>query len=660
MNFLLRCHYLYVHRIIIILFPILTPEGSAVALFGSSSGKSNELKVIKNIVIAEGLPQPKIDGVWNKHSDVGKKFCIWAYYTEENFEDYLKLSNEMGARILCRPGGFSGNWGHFEINPRIYPGGIPSILEHSKQAKKKGIGLTLYTLTTFLKPNPDPEPYLTPVPDERLQEWEPKTRLSRKLHKNDKEIFLEKTDDVLAVLKNTRWKVIRIGDELIELEKYTVKENHIVATDCERGAFHTIISDHPGNSEVRLMFVAGYRNFYPGTLDLSNEFSERLGDILLEADLDLFVVDGFESCLETGYGSYTGNIFLRNFYDKCVQNNKELLVTTSMMSQYTWHIFSHISWGEGDQERGVRGSMLDYRLARQLELSRNLMPNKLGQYYPSIATAEDINWIMALATGWDAGVDFQLNVKTVMENPEYKKIIKILQLWEEARADKAFSEEQKMELRQTDVLYKLSKNNYGEWDLTFDRFWQNEKIQILPPSVMAAKPVSSGTESVRPLSIDWSWTHNPGLYDEVGLSDDLIHSGGTRETLWTVDYPPYIESPESWYPTSDRHFQFVIRLPDDAPGAVRNFKVTVNDELVEIPATLQPGQYLTIPHLLEMVCIYNSDHKIDGEVFLHGYLPKVKKGETATVGLSCVPVDKNAKPEVIMNVRFQNGYYYHR
>jgi hypothetical protein len=362
--------------------------------------------------------------------------------------------------------------------------------------------------------------------------------------------------------------------------------------------------------------------------------------------------------MEAGYGSYTGNIFLRNFYDKCVQNKKEVLATTSLFTQYTWHIFSHISWGEGDQERGVRGTMLDYRLSRQMRLGRNLMPNKLGQYYPGNATLEDINWIMAFATGWDSGVDFQLNVKEMRSNPEYIKIVESLQLWDRARAENAFTEQQKMALRQTDVLYKLSRKTDGGWDLKFDRFWQSEKINILPPSVMNAKPVSGGSESVKPCSIDWSWTHNPGLYDEVGLSDDLIQRSGTKETTWTINYPPFTESKKSWYPTSDRHFQFVVRLPKEASGAVKNITVSINGKMVEIPAILQPGQYISIPHLIEIACIYNENHQVIGEVKLHGYLPSVSKGSTATVSLTCEPVDAKSNPEVILNVRCQNGYFY--
>lgn len=638
--------------------PDLTVIGSSVALFGCPAGKANELGIIEKIEMGEGLPHPIFDGKWNKLSREGQKFCIWAGYTEKDFGDHLSLSKEMTARILCRPGGFFKNWGHFEINPKIYSGGIEAIREDSKKAKKEGIGLTLYSLTTFLKPNPEPEPYVSPVPDERLQTWKAQTRLAKGINKNDKVIAFLNTVDLIETLNAASTRVIRIDNEIIEFKSYSIENNEIIASECQRGAFYTDPADHASQSNVRLMYVAGYHNFYPGTLDLSNEFSDRLNKILVETDLDNFVVDGFESCQETGYGDYTGNIFLKKFYEKCVENKKEVLVTGSGFSAYTWHIVSHISWGEGDQERGFRGTMLDYRLYRQLQLRRNLMPYKLGQYYPDNATAEDIEWLMALMTGWDSGVDFHLNLSNFKNNPEYRKKVEVFQLWEQARDENAFSEHQKMALRQTDAIYKLSHKPDGGWDLKFDRFWQNEKLNILPSSVMNAKPLNGGLESVRPCSIDWSWTHNPGLYDEVGLSDDLIHRTGENETSWEVTFPPYEESKKSWYPTSERNFQFIIRLPENAPCSVGNFRVKVDGQIVDIHYVLEPGQYISIPHTLELACIYNKDHHITGEIYLHGALPKVKKGKTSTVSLSCEPVKSKAKPEVILNARFQNGYFH--
>jgi len=406
------------------------------------------------------------------------------------------------------------------------------------------------------------------------------------------------------------------------------------------------------------MYVNGYHNFYPGTIGLSNEVSDKLSDILINTEQHNFVVDGFESCLETGYGCYAENLFLRNFYNKCRAHNYETLVTGSNFTQYTWHVMSQSSWGEWDLVRGFRGTMLDYRIDRQLRLIRNLMPNKMGQYQPDKATVDDISWIMALSAGWDSGLDMQINIDKFKLNPQYEEILKTIQLWTEARDKKVFTEKQKMELRQTDIQYKLSKNLDGSFKLDFDKYWHVDSVKILPSSILNARPVNGGKESVMPCSINWFWTHNPATYAEIGLSDDLLYSSEKDTMKWLIDYPIYADSTISWYSMTERHFQFVLRVPSSADCGACNFKVSVDGKILDIPVTLHPGEYISIPHIIPMACIYNAKHKVIGEQFFRGSIPVVKTGSTVTVGLSCEPLDKSKKANAILNIRCQNGYFF--
>ncbi len=642
--------------------PGLTVVGSAAALFGADAGEENELEAIEKIVLAENLPHPMFNGEWVKRSIEGKKLHIWAHYNEQNFKDHLAFCKETGARHLIRPMGFYSNWGHFDIDKQLYPGGIPSLARDSKEAKKHGVGTNLYSFGTFIKPVSKKEPYIAPIPDDRLQTWRPEAKISKAITETDTIIFLQYDKEVEAVLKTANTKVIRVDNEMIEFNDFSLKGKEIIATQCIRGTFHTNASAHAAASRARIMFVAGFHNFYPGTMSLLNEISDKLVDILVKTDQDFFIMDAFEAPYETGYGNYGSNMFMGNFYDKCIENNKEILVTLGGMSQYSWHFKSQASWGEFDLERGVRGSMLDYRISRQIDLRNNLIPKKLGQHYPNHATAEDAEWLMAVATGWDSGLDLFLNIDTIRQNPHYKRIVEILHLWTEARNAKIFTKEQKMALRQTDVQYKLSRKEDGTWDLKFDKFWQNENLKVLPPSVMGAKAVNGGENSVKPCSIDWFWTHNPGAYDEVGLSDDLVHTNGTKSSSWTVNYPDYTERefPESWFPTETRYFQSVLRIPKDSPSGASNFKVSINNETMEIPVTLKPGEYISIPHIVPIACIYDASHKVIGEKTIGGRItpPIVKKGSTATVSVSCEPTEKNEKAAIVMNVSCQNGFFF--
>ena len=83
-----------------------------------------------------------------------------------------------------------------------------------------------------------------------------------------------------------------------------------------------------------------------------------------------------------------------------------------------------------------------------------------------------------------------------------------------------------------------------------------------------------------------------------------------------------------------------------------------NGKSIELPVTLQPGQYLSIPHPVEWACVYNEKNEIVNEVFFRGNLPKIVKGSTVTVSLSCEPVDAKQKPEVIVNVQHKNGFIF--
>ncbi|MDR0391052.1 MAG: hypothetical protein LBH59_04025, partial [Planctomycetaceae bacterium] len=632
----------------------VTVVGSAVALYGCPSGKKTELSAIEKIVLAEKLPYPKYEGVWNKYSDAGQRFSIWTYYNENNFDTYLELSKTLSSKILCQRSNVFSNWGHFNIDPKVYPNGVAAIREDSKEARKSKMATTLYSMTTFLKPASEPEPYMSPIPDERLLTWRPEAKLAGNISATDTTITIQNSKDVEAIFRRT--PVIRIDNEFIRYTKSKVDGDKIIIEEAKRGAFYTQATEHSDQSRTRFMvFSPGYYDvFFAGTLDMSNECSDCLSDLMIEGDFDNFIVDGYESCFETGYGTYASNIFMQRFYDKLTKNNKEFLSTGSLLTNYSWHFFSHISWGEVDHRRGFRLSMLDYRLSRQWTLRRNLMPNKFGQYTnASKATAEDINWVMGLVAGWDSGVDLNLSYGELKRNPDYEQIVKHITLWEQAMSEKSLTEHQKMLLRQTDSIYKLTRKDDGGWDLKLDKRWQYDKVKILPPSVMNATPVSDGVESVKPLSIDWSWTHNPAPYDEIGLSDDLVSRADGKESSWKVTYPQYND--KGYF--SGRHLQYVIRVPENAKSAVKNFRVAVNGKQMEILATLQPGQYLSIPNLVEIACVYDKNHQLLSETYFQGTIPHVNKGQTVTVTLSCDAVEKDATPEVIMNVRCQNGYH---
>lgn len=435
------------------------------------------------------------------------------------------------------------------------------------------------------------------------------------------------------------------------------EEGHIILSNCNRGTNFTIDNVHIKGAIVKFMCSSGDgKVYYPATIDMTLEQSDNLFKIMKETDQKLFVTDGFESCLEAGYGCYTANVFADNFYKKGKANNMDFFWTGSNFSNYSWHHTTHISWGEIEALKDIRGSMIEHRLSRQVLLGTSLMPKKLGQYHPYYATVADIEWIEALATGWDSGCDFFIkDLDAFKKNPQYKEIIEKINLWTEAREKNIFTEEQKRAFRQTDREYTLTKNGDGTWNVKFVRYWMDKKVEVRPSSDLPVKSIS-GTP-IRDCSIDWSWTHNPGTYFEVMLSDDMIHNSGNTTSEWEVSYPKYVNPKGSWS-TNHRYFQFVLRVPEDAPCAVKDFVITFNGHKMKIPMTLKPGEYLTMPHLLPLVCVYNSKHELIEERLIRGDIPAVLVGESAKITLSGIPIDNTKAPKMIMNVRNMNGFFF--
>ena len=633
----------------------VTVKGSAVALFGVPRGRKSELDMIEKIELAENLPHPTYLGKWNKRTPSVQKISLWLGLDHNNKEKCMNIAREMSAGTICRMHGYFSNWGHFDIDKKVFPGGTEEIATYNKKLWEDAhVKDTTYTLSGFLKPMSGPEPWISPIPDPRLAKFDPVSSVSADFAKEAKTFRIKNIKGYLRIFKGKSVKVLCVGNEMIEFKTMKQDGNDLVIGGAQRGAFKSAAVDHKKNEKVRYMFVKGYHNFYPGTVEMNNEMAANIGRSAQACGSGVVILDGYESCFETGHTEYALNTFAKTIYD--LGGAKDRLMSYSLtLGNYNWHMMSYQSWGEYQLERGFRGTMLDYRIGKQILLHNNLVPNKMGQYYPTDATLEDIEWLMARACGWDAGVDLNIKVNKITKNPEYKAMCNALRLWEKARMDKVFTEKQKMFLRQTDRLYHLSEDKNGKLQLKFVKFWQHKGVKISPPSVFDVKSVKNAT--VKPLSVKWFWTHNPAIFAECGLSDDLVYTTSSQGSAeWSVKLPA---SPNNKIPEQE-HLLPLLRLSANAPCGVTDICIKANGNELKLPVTLNPGEYLSIPHDTKLGCIYDSKtHDIKREFYVPQfnscwYLPNLKRGKVNKIELSCKPIKKGADVKVLLNLRYWN------
>ncbi len=636
--------------------PGRTVVGSSIAIFGCAT--EDELDVVEEIELGEGLPHPVVGGRWLKRSTDMVRPSTWMFFRERDVDAAIEIARRIGALSLSCFHDMFSNWGHFDVDPDLWPSGMAGIRAAAERARAAGVRLVMYTLTTFLKPHPRLEPYLAPVPDDRLQVLGPATVLGAPVKADGDCLVLQNRSGLLDALRisvtfgiwlesHEENQVVRVGNEIVYYRSVREQDGALILEGCKRGLFHTKPVPHPAGATVVRLQLGEFRNFYPGTLDMQDEVADRIAEQALAGGFGQITFDGHESCLETGHGLYSRNRLTQRIYERC--GDRIPVYTGSNLGNYDWHVISFIRWGEFELEKGFRGTMLDYRLIRQVQLARNLLPHGLGQYYPSDATLEDVEWVMARAAGWDAAVDFTIFPEVFARNPEREAIMDAIRLWNQAQREGAFTPEQKRGLRQTDRLYTLVRCAEGAWELTFLGRWRHPGLVMLPASGFDIVPAGR-TSSVKPCSIDWSWTHNPGIFAKACLSDDLVWEAGCGEGAWSVTYP-----------AADREesdgLLFVLRMSADATCGIRDLRISLDGRIAyTIPVVLEPGQYLSVAHDMPMAYVYNAAHEVVGEVPIRGcltILTRVVRGRSCRIGIEAKPLVPGKTVKVVLNLRSQ-------
>ncbi len=592
--------------------------GSAVALYCAEKGR--ELDQIEEIVLNEGLPHPVKNGEWIKRSMKLKAPSIWTSYNQNTATSVMELCEKMKGSDITPFLKMFGNWGHFQLDSNLYPGGDDAIRRISEECTKNGIGFTMYTLTNFLKPKGQnfkstkgalPEPFITPVIDKRFETYDITSELVRSVNEKETKILIKEDSTLNRFFsKNGNSKqqqvLLKIGNELIYFKEKTINGDHIIFSGCIRGYLMSAVNSHKKGDKMEFLYHAGYESLFPGTLDMNKDVAMNIGNRAKELGFTRVLFDGIEGCLATGHGYFAKNQSMKTVYD--INKDREMDYSASRISNYTWYMMGPISWGE-HRHPNFRGTMLDYRINRQLQLQRSHTPHKLGQYYMSDASPGDINWLMGLTVGWNAGVDFSLNMDSFEKRPDKDEIIDIIRKWEDVRKSDKVTDKQKLLLRQIDCSFDIKSKKNGTYELVLKKRWHHEGVEILNPSVIILKNKTGGAKAVD-CGIDISWTHSPLIFQKVAISNDIPLFNG-NENDWSVAVP----GDGSFQRNNKRQFNFVLRVPEDAKTGIKNPVFSVDGkQFFMVPVTLQPGQYMATPLNIPMAFIYNKNHEVLFEV----------------------------------------------
>lgn len=538
--------------------------GSKIALFGCPVDKT--LETIGQIELAENLPHPLLNGHWAKTAREATSAYLIYPFSEEDIDQAIQFTKQAGLKYLYHPGPFK-TWGHFVLNDQ-FPHGISGLKACVDRAEQQGLHVGVHFLSNFITPN---DAYVTPQPDPRLAKAG-RSRLRESVNANQKNIPVEKPD-VFRELKNNHLKTIRIGNELIQYSGVTDTIPWILL-NCERGAWGTTKASHTSGKNVELLADHGYKVFLTNP-ELSLEVASNIARLFNETGLRQISFDGLEGNRSTGMGNYGEILFTNEWYQKIAPEIREhYIADASRTSHYFWHIFTRMNWGE-PWYAGFRESQTEYRLKNQAYFSRNLMPHMLGWFSLRNTTSpEDIEWMLARAAGFDAGFAFVVNPRTLKANGQSDTIMHLIKIWEAARMEGAFNEDQKKRLQDIHNEFHLEQTGKQSWNLT---------------------PVY--------VSLNNKFMNKSTLF------------GGTTETSYDFTNP-----------YKEQNLSYTIKMTSDDPDdSISNIYIELEDlQRIFMEITLTAGQIISVDQTGRSVIYDKFRHKIE-ESTVPGL--KISKGD---------------------------------
>jgi len=554
--------------------------GSKIALFGVPVEKT--LETIGAIEIEEGLPHPMIDGEWGKEARSANAAYIIMGFSEEQAERAISLTEQAGLRYLYHDGPFE-TWGHFGLKKESFPDGMESLKRVVDRAAEKGIMIGTHNLSNFVTPT---DLFVTPVPDSRLAKVG-STKLIADISRFQPVMMIE-DPGYFNQAQKSHLAAAQIGDEIITFSSISATEPWQLR-GVQRGAFGTRASKHEAGSVISKLDDHGYKVFLT-EIDLSLEMARNLAELYNEAGLRQISFDGLEGNRSTGMGNYGESLFTQEWYDHLNDDiRSHYIADASRTTHFFWHMYTRMNWGE-PWYAGFRESQTEYRLKNQAYFQRNLMPGMLGWFKMTEETSvEDMEWLLSLAAGYDAGFGFVTSFAAVDGNGVSDIILEKLGQWESLRMDDVFSEDLKAKMRSRDNEFELDMGSGGEWTIApisvhvFRRFNRERQPGEPEESIFeftseqdeqyAAFILSAEGGSVEQITLGID--NNPiGFFDiHLDEGDAIVYKGGDTAILYSKTWQELdtisVDPAAFKLPAGSHSVALTVLLEGDAETAVK-------------------------------------------------------------------------------------------
>ena len=358
--------------------------------------------------------------------------------------------------------------GEYDVYKREYPKGKADLKAMLTRIKQAGITPGCHFLHSHIGRD---SKYVTPVPDHRLNLLRTFT-LSKPLSVTDTTVHVEQNPIHSTMTPNRR--VLKVGTELISYEGYTTSHPYTFY-GCERGIDKTTVNAQPAGYMFGLLDVSefGATSVYLDQYsDLQDEVADGIAD-LWDAGFEFIYFDGSEGVNPPFWYHVAGAQY--RVFSKL--QPEPIFAEGAAKTHFSWHMLTGGNAFDVFRPEKLKEETIRHPFRQAPRMQDNftrLNFGWLGYWLPSdetIGTQPDqLEFVTSKAAAWDCPVSIHADPATLAQHPRTADNFEVLRRWEEVRAQKWLTDEQRQMLRDPDQEFILLLDETSSFELVpYDR-----------------------------------------------------------------------------------------------------------------------------------------------------------------------------------------------
>ena len=420
-------------------------------------------KLLVNIERLEadyGLP----NGVESRRGDKINASYYWTGGINlSNADEHITYAKAGGFRLMLiyytaifehKGYGLNGNYDY----STAYPNGKADLAALLNKIKAAGISPGFHFLQTHIGLQ---SRYVTPVADHRLNVTT-RFSLARPFGAHDDTIYTEQNPDGAVMADGCR--VLKIGGELVTYEGY-ISEAPYRFIGIEHGAYSTNVGSYPAGAEFGILDISEFGAtscYIDQNTSLQDEVADKIADAY-NAGFEFVYFDGSEGT-NPPFEYHVPNAQYR-VYKKL--GTAPLFTEGAAKAHFSWHFLTGGNAFDIFPPEIFKDMIRKFPAEEAPRMRMDFTRLNFGWWsYSAPGTQPDMfEFATSRAAAWDCPIALMENTENFRKHSRTADNLEVLRRWEDVRAKKWLTEEQKAALKNLDQEHILIINEDGAYEL---------------------------------------------------------------------------------------------------------------------------------------------------------------------------------------------------